>query len=90
MGLLAAMLGQGAAASVHEAGHLSSEDRAALWRRLREQLGRLGPVTDEASPNDVPGPPPPTLWNSSRAPLPDMSLVDAGMRPITGGRRPSF
>jgi hypothetical protein len=29
-------------------------------------------------------------WDSARAPLPDLSLVEAGMRPIGGGRRRSF
>lgn len=39
---------------------------------------------------EVPGPPPVPQWNSAQAPLPDLFLVEAGMRPITGRRRRSF
>ena len=80
IGLLAAMLGKGARARTlgHELSHALSRIRAA--------------GDEEALPHavDVPGPPPVPRWNSATSPLPDLSLVEAGMRPITGGRRRSF
>ena len=85
MGLLAAFMGDhltklAAAKLGHELGHTLPK---LVGKRLsNEEVARLSA--------GLPGPPPQTQWYSAKAPLPDLPLVDAGMRPITGGRRPSF
>ena len=80
MGLLAAMLARRARprAPAHELAHGIQRTKP------------RGRKDAESAAAGVPGPPPVPQWNSSSAPLPDLSLVDAGMRPITGGRRRSF
>jgi hypothetical protein len=85
MGLLAAFLGDhltrlAASKLGHELGH--TLPKRAGKRLSDEEAARLSA--------GLPGPPPQTQWYSARAPLPDLPLVDAGMRPITGGRRRSF
>jgi hypothetical protein len=85
MGLLAAILGD----------HLTKLAASKLGHEVGHLLPKLAgkPLSDEEVAGlsaDLPGPPPPTQWYSAKAPLPGMPLVEAGMRPITGGRRPSF
>ena len=89
MGLLAAFLGD----------QLTRLAASKLGRELGHELGHALPglpgrrLSDEEAARlsaGLPGPPPQTQWYSAKAPLPDLPLVDAGMRPITGGRRRSF
>lgn len=85
MGLLAAILGDhltklAASKLGHEVGH--TLHTLAGERLADDEVARLAA--------GLPGPPRQTEWYSAKAPLPDMPLVEAGMRPITGGRRPSF
>lgn len=63
-----------------------------IQKQAYEKFG-LKPLSPEAAARlaaSVPGPPRETQWNSSSAPLPQMRLVNTGMRPITGGRRRTF
>jgi hypothetical protein len=80
MGLLAAMLGKGARLRTlaHDLSHAPAQDPNKTEKRIAR------------SAYAVPGPPPVPQWNSAQAPLPDLFVVEAGMRPITGGRRRSF
>lgn len=85
MGLLAAFLGD----------HLTKLAASKLAHETGHALPKLAgkPLSDEEVARlsaGLPGPPPETQWYSAKAPLPDLPLVDAGMRPITGGRRRSF
>lgn len=82
MGLLPAMIRR----KIDNAG-------SAVRHELSQAAPWLKPLSKEAAARlaaTLPGPPPPTRWNSSSAPLPNLPLVEDGMRTITGGRRRSF
>jgi hypothetical protein len=80
MGLLAAMLG-------HKLVPLGT------GRNLVTDGRHIRPLSNgeaEALAAGVPGPPPVPGADISSARAADLSLIEAGMRPITGGRRRSF
>jgi hypothetical protein len=87
MGLIAATLGLRRRLPHHETAHVHTSEEGPLGRLIRE---RLGLIVEPDVPVGVPGPPPIARLNSAASRLPDLPLVDAGMRPITGGRRSSF
>lgn len=79
IGLLAAMLGHHRIVPLGTGRDLSQSRIRPLSREDAERLAA-----------GVPGPPAAPEWDDARAPLPDLPLVSAGMRPISGGRRRSF
>jgi hypothetical protein len=85
MGLIAATLGLRTPTSPAVHSHPAEPIAAPAtskryWDRFKEAAAKI-------RPEDLPDLP---QWEQARAPLPTLDLVNAGMRPITGGRRRSF